>query len=150
MLEPIGTSWKDLIDAAVSRNAEPQYVQPIACNLEFLSPLDETQSALEPPAPCSGIGQDNAVLILENDMLGDAVQQILNGDYSSAERELDLVLQLNRESRDAKFLSNALAKRIRVLSFCAQVQSTATSIRTFFARGFARGVNSLRSPVRKN
>lgn len=143
-------SWKDLIDTAVSQNAESQYVQPIACNLEFVSAVDALQpeATIEPPAPCSGIIGENAVAILENDMLGDAVQQILNSDYSSAERELDLVLQLNHESRDAKFLSNALAKRLRVLSFCANVQSTATSIRSFFAKSFAQGVNSLR-PARK-
>lgn len=128
-------SWKDLIESAVLQNQSSE-VDRLSVPLEHLE---------EPPAPGSGCAGQNVRALLEDDLLADAVQHILNTDYCSADRDLDLVLQLNHESNDAKFLINTVAKRKRILSFCTKVQSIANSIRSSIARGFAQGVNSLRS-----
>lgn len=137
MSDSTAASWIDIIDSAVSKNdAKQQSGSTNAWSNELdWSVQTFYPDASVPPPPGSDLIGQNAITILENHMLADAVQQILNHDYESAERDLSLVLELNRESSDAKFLCNAAEKRKNVISFCHKVQAIPRSVCDVFAAG---------------
>ncbi len=130
-------SWKNLIDSAVSRNDGKQQSEStgVWCNELDWSVQTFYPEAAVPPPPGSDLIGRNAIEILETDMLSDAVQQILNHDYESAERDLNLVLELNNDSTDAKFLCSAAEKRKQVIALCNKVQAIPKSVCEFFAAG---------------
>lgn len=136
MSDSTAASWKDLIDSAVSKNDAKKSGSTSAWSNELdWSVQTFHPDASVPPPPGSDLIGQNAITILENDMLSDAVQQILNHDHESAEKDLNLVLELNRESTDAKFLCNAVDKRKQVISFCHKVQAIPRSVCQVFAAG---------------
>ncbi len=107
-------SWKDLIDSAVLQTPEEASNVP--------------RQLVEPLAPGSDCAGQNVKELLENDLLADAVQQILANDLDAAAKDLNIVLSLNENCNDAKLLSKAVGQRRRAIKLGKFLQQVPRAI----------------------